>query len=140
MGPVTEPCRKTLVRGPWTLKKKPLASKMDFLGILGCQQVPKTKYWFSLFAFFFRGFCALRSRPSLDGSRAPFWTHFGKSRSDFGMDFAMNFVTFVGNFERKSRTDRAQNPAVAKTLHKILQTPWATPPAGTNSEGAAVSR
>ena len=29
---------------------------------------------------------------------------------------------------------------LAKTLHKTLQTPWATPPASTNSEGAAVSR
>ena len=66
---------------------------------------------FTFCFFFFRGFCMLCSRPSPDGSRAPFWTHLGKSRNDFGMDFGMNFVTFVGNFERKSCTDRAQNPA-----------------------------
>ena len=47
------------------------------------------------------------------------------------MDLGANFVTFVREISRG---------ILAKTLHKILQTPWATPPAGTNSEGAAVSR
>ena len=45
---------------------------------------------------------------------------------------------------QKSSFIRSQNTIsrgnLAKTLHKILQWTWAIPPAGTNSEGAAVSR
>ena len=75
--------------------------------------------------------CCLFSDTSPEGSRDPFWSHFGRFWSDFGMDLGSNFVSGERGISREN---------LAKTLHKILQTAWATPPACTNSEGAAVSR
>ena len=68
-------------------------------------------------------------------SRNYFWIHFGQ----VGVDLGGRLEVVLGSMFAASPW---QHPCgnLAKTLHKNLQTPWATPPARTNPEGAAVSR
>ena len=96
--------------------------------------VPKgTRFYLGLplFFFFFSMFFPASlptltrgvSRPVLE----PFWSILEWFWDGFGLQFCL----WRKGISREN---------LAKTLHKILQTAWATPPACTNSEGAAVSR
>ena len=94
------------------------------LAFLGSKKGSIRQRWFPLFNLFFS-----------PRSRHYFFSHFGRVRGRFGVDFGV----VLGSIFAASPW---QHPCgnLAKTLHKNLQTPWATPPARTNSEGAAVSR
>ena len=109
-----------------------------FSSILGSQKVPACRSGSVHIAYFFVAFFPM---PLPSGPRTHFaptfgrlWYNLGTIWVAFGMDLGSNHEMGFAFLREISRGNLAQ------TLHKILQWTWAIPPAGTNSEGAAVSR